>query len=63
MVELYLHSPIRLHGLALNDLSTGITLPSYLYGHVTKELIGGWRNYHYEVLHILNSSPSKLLLE
>jgi hypothetical protein len=29
MVELYLHSPTRLHGVVLNELSTGTTL-SYL---------------------------------
>jgi hypothetical protein len=27
MVELYLHSPICLHGIMLNELSTGTTLP------------------------------------
>jgi hypothetical protein len=27
MVELYLHSPIRLHDVVLNQLSTGATLP------------------------------------
>jgi hypothetical protein len=27
MVELYLHSPICLHGVVLNSLSTGTTLP------------------------------------
>jgi hypothetical protein len=27
MVELYLRSPTRLHGIMLNQLSTGITLP------------------------------------
>jgi hypothetical protein len=27
MVELYIHSPIRLHGVVLNQLSTGATLP------------------------------------
>jgi hypothetical protein len=27
MVELYLHSPICLHGIVLNYLSTGTTLP------------------------------------
>jgi hypothetical protein len=30
MFELCLHSPIRLHGVLLNSLSTGATLP-YLY--------------------------------
>jgi hypothetical protein len=29
-VDLYIHSPIRLHGVMLNWLSTGTTLP-YLY--------------------------------
>jgi hypothetical protein len=28
MVELYLHSPIYLHGIVLNSLSTRTTLPS-----------------------------------
>jgi hypothetical protein len=27
MVELYLHYPIRLHDVVLNELSLGITLP------------------------------------
>jgi hypothetical protein len=27
-VGLYIHSPIRLHGVVLNKLSTGTTLPS-----------------------------------
>jgi hypothetical protein len=26
-VDLYIHSPIRLHGVVLNSLSTGTTLP------------------------------------
>jgi hypothetical protein len=30
-VDLYIHSPIRLHGVVLNSLSTGATLPVYLY--------------------------------
>jgi hypothetical protein len=29
-MDLYIHSPIRLHGVALNSLSTGITLPLLL---------------------------------
>jgi hypothetical protein len=29
MMELYLHSPIRFHGIVLNSLSTGITLPGW----------------------------------
>jgi hypothetical protein len=29
MVELYLHSPICLHGVVLNELSTGTTLPFF----------------------------------
>jgi hypothetical protein len=32
MVELYLHSPTHLHGLVLNNLNAGITLP-YLYDY------------------------------
>jgi hypothetical protein len=32
-VDLYIHSPIRLHGVVLNSLSTGTTLP-YLYLHI-----------------------------
>jgi hypothetical protein len=27
MMELYLHSPMRLHGIVLNQLSTGTILP------------------------------------
>jgi hypothetical protein len=27
MVELYLHSPTRLHGMVLNELGTGTNLP------------------------------------
>jgi hypothetical protein len=30
-VDLYIHSPIRLRGVVLNYLSTGVTLPFYLY--------------------------------
>jgi hypothetical protein len=29
MVELYLHSPIPLHGVMLHQLSTGTTLPFF----------------------------------
>jgi hypothetical protein len=29
-VDLYIHSPIRLHGILLNLLSTGTTLPFYI---------------------------------
>jgi hypothetical protein len=29
-VDLYIHSPIRLHGIVLNQLSTGTTLHSYV---------------------------------
>jgi hypothetical protein len=29
-VDVYMHSPIRLHGVVLNKLNTGTTLP-YLY--------------------------------
>jgi hypothetical protein len=42
-MDLYIHSPIRLHGLVLNYLGTGTTLPSLpslLYGseHRTLEM-------------------------
>jgi hypothetical protein len=30
-VDLYIHSPICLHGVMLNYLSTGTTLPCFLY--------------------------------
>jgi hypothetical protein len=30
-MDLYIHSPIRLHGVVLNYISTGTTLPSSLY--------------------------------
>jgi hypothetical protein len=30
-VDLYIHSPIRLHGIVLNKLSTGTTLPFTFY--------------------------------
>jgi hypothetical protein len=30
----YIHSPIRVHGVLLNQLSTGTTLPFYLYFNV-----------------------------
>jgi hypothetical protein len=33
-VDLYIHSPILLHGVVLNQLSTGTTLPFYLI-HLT----------------------------
>jgi hypothetical protein len=31
-VDLYIHSPIRLHGVVLNYLSTGTTLPYIIIG-------------------------------
>jgi hypothetical protein len=31
-VDLYIHSPIRLHDIVLNQLSTGTTLPKALLG-------------------------------
>jgi hypothetical protein len=31
MVELYIHSPIRPHGVVLNYLSTGTTLPFFIF--------------------------------
>jgi hypothetical protein len=34
-VDLYIHSPIHLHGVVLNQLSTGTTLP-YRLGFFTK---------------------------
>jgi hypothetical protein len=36
MVELYLHSPVYFHGVALNYLSTGTTLLSYLNDYLTE---------------------------
>jgi hypothetical protein len=30
-MDLYIHSPIRLHGVVLNKLSTGTTLPFTFY--------------------------------
>jgi hypothetical protein len=33
-VDLYIHSPIRLHGVVLNSLSTGTTLPYYGFSDI-----------------------------
>jgi hypothetical protein len=33
MVDVYLHSPTRLHGLVLNELSIGTTLSFLRYGN------------------------------
>jgi hypothetical protein len=61
MVELYLHCPLYLNGLALNYLSTGTTLPSYLNEIPDrKEITGGRLNYLYEELLISTCLPSKL---
>jgi hypothetical protein len=37
MAELYLHSPICLHGVVLNELITGITSPFYLLYDILRE--------------------------
>jgi hypothetical protein len=37
-VDLYIHSPIRLHGVELNKLSTGTTLP-YIIRRVVRQLV------------------------
>jgi hypothetical protein len=70
---LYIHSPLRLHGIALNYLSTGTTLtflPLHrlrvfknrvlrrIFGPKRDEVRGGWRKLHTEELHNLYSSPS-----
>jgi hypothetical protein len=34
-VDLYIHSPIRLHGAMLNELSTGTILPLSLHENVS----------------------------
>jgi hypothetical protein len=39
-VDLYIHSPIRLHGVVLNFLSTKTTLPLPLF-YFIKEVCGG----------------------
>jgi hypothetical protein len=47
MVELYLHSPMRLHGIVLNKLSTWTTLSFFFYllfEQIRGQLIG--RNIH-----------------
>jgi hypothetical protein len=38
-MDIYLHSPIRLHGVALNSLNTEITFPSTFTGVVLIFLI------------------------
>jgi hypothetical protein len=45
-VDLYIHSPIRLHGVVLNYLSTGATLPfTYLFQWYTElRLLIYWKN-------------------
>jgi hypothetical protein len=52
MVELYLYSSIRLHGVVLNKLNPGIILPYILSS------FGYSRKLHNEELHNLHSSPS-----
>jgi hypothetical protein len=39
-VDLYIHSPIRLHGIVLNQLSTGITLPIHFFMKVGNDKHG-----------------------
>jgi hypothetical protein len=46
-VDLYIHSPTRLHGVVLNELSTGTTLP-YLFRLVARKQIPNthqWTNW------------------
>jgi hypothetical protein len=38
-VDLYIHSPIRLHGVMINLLSTGTTLPFLLVGPLYQPLV------------------------
>jgi hypothetical protein len=38
MMELYLHSPIHLHGMAINYLSTGLTLPYIPETNISEKL-------------------------
>jgi hypothetical protein len=45
MMELYLHSPIRLHGVVLHQLSTGTTLPLFTF-HISKYFPEGERSPH-----------------
>jgi hypothetical protein len=40
MVELYLHSPIRLYDVALNYFSTGNILPSHFLLHLDFYTLG-----------------------
>jgi hypothetical protein len=42
-MDLYIHSPIRLHGVVLNYLSTGTTLPFYTRYDVS--MIIEWMNF------------------
>jgi hypothetical protein len=37
-MDLYIHSPIRLHGVVLISLSTGTTLPSLLHCHLKSHM-------------------------
>jgi hypothetical protein len=48
-VDLYIHSPIRLHGVMLNQLSTGTTLPFFYY--VQFNLAKGYALYTSPVVH------------
>jgi hypothetical protein len=41
MLELYIHSPIRLHGVVLNSLRTGTNLPFLHFAIINMET---WQN-------------------
>jgi hypothetical protein len=44
MVELYIHFPIRLHGVVFNSLSTGTTLPFLQYNLSEYDAVFSGRN-------------------
>jgi hypothetical protein len=43
-MDLYIHSPIRLHGVVLNYLSRGKTLPFYLKNTICRRANSGGRH-------------------
>jgi hypothetical protein len=64
MVELYLHSPICLHGIMPNYLSTGTTLPFYLYVYVSQMQCGNKDNARFRIIYVLLSSlPMRMAAE
>jgi hypothetical protein len=69
-VYLYILSPIRLHGIVLNSLSTGTTLPFYLphvefneSKHIVEIIIIKVTTQHTNWVRALQDAPSRMPLK